>query len=196
MTLSFLLNSLLLGVGLAMDAFSVSLANGLAAPNMRVPKALSIAGTFAAFQAAMPLLGWLCVHAAVETFQSIRPCIPWAALLLLCFIGGKMLYEAKRGKDETAEVPQTLTPGVLLLQGVATSIDALSVGFTVAHYGTGMAVACASLIAAVTFVICLCGVALGKRFGTRFVGKAAVVGGLILIGIGLEIWIKGVFFAS
>ncbi|MBR6313227.1 MAG: manganese efflux pump [Clostridia bacterium] len=196
MTLSFLLNSLLLGVGLAMDAFSVSLANGLSEPKMRVPKALGIAGTFALFQAAMPLLGWLCVHAAVETFQSIQPFIPWAALILLCFIGGKMLWEAKKGKDETAEAPQTLTLGVLLLQGVATSIDALSVGFTIAHYGMGMALVCASLIAAVTFVICVCGVELGKRFGTRFAGKAEIVGGLILIGIGLEIWIKGVFFAS
>ena len=100
MTLSFILNSLLLGVGLAMDAFSVSLANGLSEPKMRVPKALGIAGCFALFQAAMPLLGWLCVHAAVETFQSIQPFIPWAALILLCFIGGKMLWEAKRERTK------------------------------------------------------------------------------------------------
>ena len=84
---------------------------------------------------------------------------------------------------------------MLLVQGVATSIDALSVGFTIAHYGTGMALVCAALIAAVTFVICVCGVELGKRFGTRFAGKAEIVGGLILIGIGLEIWIKGVFLS-
>ena len=189
-----MLNSLLLGVGLAMDAFSVSLANGLSAPEMRRSRQLTIAGTFAVFQAAMPLLGWFCVHTAVRYFQALQPFIPWAALILLCFIGGKMLWESRKSKAGDEESAAALTMGVLLVQGVATSIDALSVGFTIADYGTGMAVLCAALIAAVTFVICLAGVFLGRRFGTRFAGKAEIFGGLILIAIGLEIWIKGVFF--
>ena len=194
MSLSFIFNSLLLGVGLAMDAFSVSLANGLSESRMLRRKRLAIAGVFALFQAAMPLLGWFCVHTAVHYFSAVQPFIPWAALVLLCFIGGKMLWEARKGKTEADSPAAALTWGVLLLQGVATSIDALSVGFTIADYGAGMAVLCAALIAAVTFVICLCGVHLGRRFGTRFAGKAEILGGLILIAIGLEIWIKGVLF--
>ena len=193
MTLSFLLNSLLLGVGLAMDAFSVSLANGLSEPGMPRHKRLAIAGVFAAFQAAMPLLGWFCVHTAVRYFSAVQPFIPWAALVLLCFIGGKMLWEARKGKPDDAPAA-ALTWGVLLVQGVATSIDALSVGFTIADYGTGLAALCAALIGTVTFAVCLAGVHLGRRFGTRFAGKAEIFGGLILIAIGLEIWIKGVFF--
>lgn len=191
-SLSFILNSLLLGVGLAMDAFSVSLANGLAAPRMHRRTMLLIAGTFALFQAAMPMIGWFLVHTAVQSFQKLQPLIPWAALVLLCFIGGKMLFDARKQQDEDA--PQNeLTGAALLTQGVATSIDALSVGFTIAHYGAAMAAVCSGLIAAVTFVICLGGVLLGRRFGTRLAGKAEVLGGLILIGIGVEIFVKGVF---
>ena len=190
-SLSFIFNSLLLGVGLAMDAFSVSLANGLAAPNMRRRTMVLIAGTFAFFQAAMPMIGWFLVHTAVQTFQKLQPFIPWAALILLCFIGGKMLFDAHKNAG-TDDPPKELTGAALLTQGVATSIDALSVGFTIAHYGTLMAVVCSGLIAAVTFGICLAGVLLGRRFGTKLSGKAAVLGGLILIGIGIEIFVKGV----
>ena len=191
-TLSFILNSLLLGVGLAMDAFSVSLANGLAAPRMHRRTMLLIAGTFALFQAAMPMTGWFLVHTAVQSFQKLQPLIPWAALLLLCFIGGKMLFDARKQQDEDTP-PKALTGISLLTQGVATSIDALSVGFTIAHYGAAMAAVCSGLIAAVTFVICLGGVLLGRKFGTHLAGKAAVLGGLILIGIGVEIFVKGIF---
>lgn len=191
MTLSFFFNSLLLGVGLAMDAFSASLANGLAEPEMRRRKAVAVAGVFALFQAAMPLAGWLCVHTAVRSFRAVQPFIPWAALVLLCFIGGKMLWEARRDK---AGPDAALTGGALLVQGVATSIDALSVGFTIADYGARMAALCAALIGGVTFGLCFAGVHLGRRFGTHLAGKAEIFGGLILIAIGLEIWIKGVFF--
>ena len=84
--------------------------------------------------------------------------------------------------------------GALLLQGLATSIDALSVGFTIADYDAPAALMCAVMIAAVTLVICLGGIVIGKTFGTRLAGKASVLGGVILIVIGLEIWITGVFF--
>ena len=193
-TLELILNSLLLGVGLAMDAFSVSLANGLAEPGMRRRKSAVIAGTFAFFQALMPLLGWLAVHTIVQVFSSLERFVPWVALILLVFLGGKMLLEAKHAKDGDA-APAALTFGALLVQGVATSIDALSVGFTIEHYPLAAALLAAALIAAVTFVLCLLGVFLGKRFGTRFAGGANVLGGVILILIGLEIFIKGVFFS-
>ena len=187
----FFLNSGLLGVGLAMDAFSVSLANGLHDPHMSRRRGTIIAGTFAVFQAAMPMLGWVCVHTIVELFSSFETFIPWIALALLGYIGGKMLMEGIKGEEaeETAE----LSAGALFMQGVATSIDALSVGFTISEYGWLMALVCSLIVATVTFFICEAGLSLGKKFGTKLSGKASILGGVILIGIGLEIFISGVF---
>lgn len=190
--LLFFLNSSLLGVGLAMDAFSVSLANGLNEPSMRKEKMCAIAGVFALFQALMPMIGWICVHTIVQYFKAFEKCIPWIALILLLFIGGKMLIEGiknKNGESEKAKVGIA----ALFIQGVATSIDALSVGFTIAGYGLLMAVVCALIIATITFVICMAGLIIGKKFGTKFANKAAILGGIILIIIGIEIFVTGVF---
>lgn len=186
----FFVNSCLLGVGLAMDAFSVSLANGLNEPRMGVRRMSLIAGVFAFFQFAMPMIGWICVHTIVQYFTFFEKLIPWIALLLLGYIGGGMLKEGLSG--ETDEVKAGVGVKVLLMQGVATSIDALSVGFTIADYGFLMAFVCAMLIAAVTFVICMAGLTLGKKFGTKLAGKASILGGVILIGIGIEIFISGI----
>ena len=190
---SFFFNSILLGVGLAMDAFSVSLANGLRDPGMKPRRMCGIALVFAIFQAVMPLTGWLCVHTIVQYFTAFEKLIPWIALGLLGFIGGKMLKEA-RGEHggEEAEAP-ALTLAGLLVQGVATSIDALSVGFTLADNDLLAALLAAFLIAAVTFVICLGGVCLGKKVGTRLAGKAEILGGVILIFIGIEIFVSSFF---
>lgn len=191
--LVFFTNSLLLGVGLAMDAFSVSMANGLRQPEMSRKRMAGIAGIFAGFQAAMPLAGWVCVHTVLEAFQAFEGIIPWVALGLLGYIGGKMLWEGLRGGEETGAAVPALTLGAVMMQGVATSIDALSVGFTIAEYGMAMALVCAALIAAVTFVLCYAGIGIGKKFGTKLAGKASVLGGVILIAIGLEIFVTGVF---
>lgn len=182
----FFLNSALLGVGLAMDAFSVSLANGLHEPKMSGSRMCGIAGVFAGFQALMPMAGWVCVHTILQYFQAFETLIPWIALGLLGYIGGKMLLEGVRGGEKEAPA---LGLSALLVQGVATSIDALSVGFTIAGYGLVQALVCAAIIAAVTFVICTVGLLIGRRFGTVFAGKASIFGGVILIGIGLEIFI-------
>ncbi len=189
----FFINSILLGVGLAMDAFSVSLANGLNEPFMKKGRMSLIAGVFGGFQAAMPLIGWICVHTIVSYFNSFEKFIPWIALILLLYIGGKMLLEGVKGGDSCDE---SLGLGflALMIQGVATSIDALSVGFTIAEYDFLMALVAAIIIAAVTFVICMVGLFLGKKFGTRFAGKATIIGGIILIGIGIEIFAEGVIF--
>ncbi len=187
----FFFNSVLLGAGLAMDAFSVSLANGLNEPRMRPGRMCRIAGVYAAFQAAMPLIGWVCVHTVVEAFSSFQRYVPWIALGLLVYIGGKMLYDGIHDGPGT-ESTAALGGGALFMQGVATSIDALSVGFTIADEPFPMALVSAVIISAVTFVICAGGLALGKRFGTRFAGKASVLGGLTLIAIGVEIFLKGV----
>lgn len=188
----FFLNSALLGVGLAMDAFSVSMANGLHDPGMSRKRMCIIAGTFGVFQAVMPMTGWICVHTIVEMFSSFETFIPWIALALLGYIGGKMLIEGIRGEE--AEEAAALSAGALFMQGVATSIDALSVGFTIAEYGWLMALAASGIIAVVTFFLCMAGLHIGKEFGTKLSGKASVLGGVILIGIGLEIFISGVFF--
>ena len=190
--LLFICNSVLLGVGLAMDAFSVSLANGLAEPGMRRRKMCGIAGVFGFFQFAMPMIGWICVHTIVGYFQAFEKFIPWIVLALLGYIGGKMLYENIRFGEEQTESAEKTGLATLLLQGVATSIDALSVGFTIADYEWKMALVCSILVAVTTFAVCLCGVCLGKKFGTRLAGKAGILGGTILIVIGLEIFITGI----
>lgn len=190
--LLFICNSVLLGVGLAMDAFSVSLANGLAEPGMRRRKMCGIAGVFGFFQFAMPMIGWICVHTIVGYFQAFEKFIPWIALALLGYIGGKMLYENIRFGEEQTESAEKTGLATLLLQGVATSIDALSVGFTIADYEWKMALVCSILVAVTTFAVCLCGVCLGKKFGTRLAGRAGILGGTILIVIGLEIFITGI----
>ena len=188
----FFLNSVMLGVGLAMDAFSVSMANGLNEPKMKKSKMCCIAGVFAGFQALMPMVGWICVHTIVQYFRAFEKFIPWVALILLAFIGGKMLVEGIRGDDGDGEKPG-VGFAALLVQGIATSIDALSVGFTIAEYDWLMALTAALIIAAVTFVICMAGLVIGKTFGTKLSNKAQILGGVILIVIGLEIFIKGVF---
>lgn len=191
-SLLFFLNSVLLGVGLAMDAFSVSLANGLHEPHMKRKKMCGIAGVFALFQAVMPMVGWWCVHTILRYFQAFERFIPWIALVMLFYIGSKMLMEGIRNQEGEGEKPE-VGLAALLIQGIATSIDALSVGFTIAEYGLVMAVVCAAIIAVVTFFICMAGLILGKSFGTRFSDKAAILGGVILIVMGLEIFITGVF---
>ena len=190
--LLFFFNSALLGVGLAMDALSVSLANGLNEPGMRKRKMCGIAGVFAGFQALMPMTGWVCVHTIVRYFRSFEKWVPWIALILLLYIGGKMLLDGIRDKEEDAE-KAGVGLAALMIQGVATSIDALSVGFTIAEYEFPMALVCALIIAAVTFVICIGGLILGRRFGTRLGSKASILGGIILIAIGIEIFVTGVF---
>lgn len=187
----FFSTAVLLGAGLAMDAFSVSLANGLHEPCMSKKKTCSIAGVFAFFQALMPMIGWICVHTIVQYFQAFASWIPWIALGLLGFIGGKMLIEGIKNKNEDPCAQGGVGLTALLVQGVATSIDALSVGFTIAEYEWLMALVTAGIIAAVTFGICLAGLYLGKKFGTKLAGKASIFGGVILIAIGLEIFITG-----
>lgn len=185
---TFFFNSILLGVGLAMDAFSVSLANGLNEPMMKKRKMVGVAGIFSIFQFAMPMIGWICVSTIAQYFKAFEKCIPWIALVLLGYIGGKMLYEGIKNRDSGEEKPAVGFAG-LLVQGVATSIDALSVGFTIADYNWIEALLACLLIGVVTFFICFAGITLGKKAGTKLAGKAGIFGGAILIFIGLEIFI-------
>lgn len=180
--------SIALGIALAMDAFSVSMANGLQDTTMSRKKMCMIAGTFAGFQFIMPMAGWVCVTLVKEVFVVFGRLIPWFALILLVFIGGNMLAEGIRGQEYQVE---SLSLRLLLIQGVATSIDALSTGFTTASYDLFRALVSSLIIAGVTFPICIAGVKLGKRFGVRLADKAQVLGGVILIVIGIKICFLG-----
>ena len=187
----FFFNSILLGVGLAMDAFSVSMANGLNEPKMKKNRMCGIAGVFAFFQFLMPMVGWICVRTIVQYFKMFEKFIPWIALFLLLYIGGSMLMEGIKGEEEAEH--QGVGLKALIVQGIATSIDALSVGFTIADYGFLMAFVCSVIIAIVTFFICVGGLQIGKTVGTKLSNKAAILGGVILIFIGIEIFVTGVF---
>lgn len=203
MSTELLITSVLLGVGLAMDAFSVSIANGLADSGMNKGRMFSIAGTFAGFQFMMPMIGWLLVTEAARLFKWFSPLIPWIALILLLIIGGGLLKDgieelrdSKTGTAEADKLSDTAKLGfwALMMQGVATSIDALSVGFTTAAYNSMQALVSSLIIGVVTLFICLAGLRIGRRLGTLLAGRASILGGIILIGIGIEIWVKGVFF--
>ena len=208
--LLLLFNSIMLGFGLAMDAFSVSLANGFADSRMSQKKRVEIAGTYALFQFAMPVIGFFLVHNASNLFLGFQKFIPWIALILLAVIGSKMLIEGcldrkaemkcegnhDCGKCDIKECRKygidpdagAVSNKVLIMQGIATSIDALSVGFTISKYTYGQVFVSAGIIAVVTYAVCHVGLKLGITFGTRLASYAKIIGGLILIGIGIEVF--------
>ena len=190
--MEFIIVSLFLGFGLAMDACAVSMTNGFTEPQMKMRKTILIAIMFGFFQGFMPLIGYAIGATIIEYIEEF---IPWIALALLCFIGGKMIVEAVKenaGEENKEDKIKGLTFKALIIQSIATSIDALSVGLTIADYTLTKAITCASIIAVVTFLVSFIAVFLGKKFGTRFGNKAEIIGGIILILIGLEIFITGI----
>lgn len=189
----FFVQSIMLGVGLAMDAFSVSMANGLNYPCINKLKSFRIALVFAIFQGIMPLIGWFCVSSMVEAFSFFQPAIPYIALVLLCYIGISMIREGMKGKCCEETQLKGLGFSALAVQGIATSIDALSAGFTISEYSTLQAVVSSTIIALVTLVICFAGVEIGKKFGNKIAGKSSILGGVILLLIGLKIFISEIF---
>lgn len=189
MNVQFFINSSLLGVGVAMDAFSVSLANGLNEPKMSKRKLFSVSGLFSFFQAIMPLIGYMCIHSVLKRFTMLAKIVPWIAFVLLLFLGGQMIYEGIKKKDEKQQ--KILSIGGWILEAIATSIDALSVGFTIASYSFIMALTSSLIIFIIAFVICVIGFVIGKKFGNVLSNKATIFGGIILIIIGIEIFILG-----
>ena len=182
-----------IGAAYAMDAFSVSLANGLNEPKMKKRKMAGIAGVFSAFQFVMPMIGWICVTTIARQFAVFEKFIPWIALALLGYIGGKMLIEGIKNRNSCSIEKPDVGIGALLVQGIATSIDALSGGFTISHYGLTEALLSCLVIGLVTFVICFAGIIIGRKSGTCLAGKAGILGGAILIAIGLKIFIESWF---
>ena len=187
-----------LGFSLAMDAFSVSLANGLHEPRMKLPRVALIAGTFAIFQGLMPLIGWISVTTVEHYFNAISVIVPWIAFGLLGFIGGKMIYDGIKCKDCDDCECGKLTLGMLMVQGIATSIDAMSGGVTMAanemiDYQLPDVLVSVAIIAALTLVICTAGIYIGKAFGTKLANKASIFGGAILVIIGIFILVSSFF---
>ncbi|MCD8329831.1 MAG: manganese efflux pump MntP family protein [Lachnospiraceae bacterium] len=185
----FLLHSLLLGTGLAMDAFSVSLADGLREPRMERRKTFFIAGLFAGFQFLMPLIGWVCLHTILEMFRIFAIWIPRLAPFLLLCLGADMIHE--KNSCETLS-PLQADLRQILTQGAATSVDALSAGFTLADCEFPAAMTCCLIIAGITFFLCLSGLQLGRRFRTKLSGHASLLGGAILIFLGVRLFLEAI----
>lgn len=178
------LELLLIAVGLSMDAFAVSVCKGLAMPRTNGKRAGVIALFFGGFQAIMPFLGW----ALGRRFeQYIAAMDHWIALVLLAFIGAKMILEAVRGTEEGCEERMDIKE--LFALSVATSIDALAVGVTFAFLQVQI-VPAISLIGVTTFLLSLLGVWVGRKFGGRLMQKAQIAGGVILILIGLKVFLE------
>ena len=188
----FIVNSILLGIALSADAFSLSVVNGINYPHIKYSKTIQIAGLFALFQALMPMSGWFLTNTVMKYFKILQKLIPWVSQFFLFYLGIKMITDNREGNtiDPTAV---GLTIFTLLIQAVATSIDALLVGFTIAPYSLMKALVCSVIIAAVTFVVCFLGVQGGKEIGLKLVGKASVLGGIVLILIAVEHFLKLIF---
>lgn len=180
----------LIGVGLSMDAFAVSICKGLNMKKINYKHALIIGGFFGGFQALMPLLGWALGSRFEQYIESVDH---WIAFILLAFIGGKMVYESiKDGDDDEESSHQDkLDIKELFMLAVATSIDALAVGVTFAFLEVSI-LPSITLIGITTFVISVGGVVIGNRFGSKYKNKAEIAGGMILILIGLKILLEGV----
>ena len=184
-----------LAIALSIDAMVVSFSQGLIFKVQKRKTSLILAFFLGFFQFLMPMIGWVCVHTVLFYFSSLQKIVPWIALVLLLYIGGKMLIEAFTEKESSEKNVTFLTYKILVIQGIATSIDALSVGFTISDYNLIKAIITSIEIAIVTFLLCVLALFLGRKVGTKLAGKAGILGGIILIFIGIEIFIKGVFLS-
>ena len=179
----------LIGVGLAMDAFAVSICKGLAMRRMNYKKAIIIAGFFGVFQALMPALGYVLGTTFANKIAAIDH---WIAFILLALIGANMIKEALSSDDDECQ-DDSLRLGDLIMLSIATSIDALAVGITFAFFNVSLLLS-VSMIGIITFIICVIGVKVGNVFGEKYKSKAELAGGLILIVMGAKILIDHLFF--
>ena len=179
---------IILAIGLSMDSFSVSLSNGLSIRNLPFRKSLIIASILAFFHALMPFLGWLSGIGFKDYIEEIDH---WIAFVLLSFIGGKMLYEGLTQKFN--DTIKDLKISILIVQAIATSIDAFTVGLSFAFFEVNI-LSSILIISGTTFVFSLLGLFLGKKLGKKIGNKAEIFGGLVLIGIGVKILIEHLFF--
>ncbi len=178
-----LLTIIFIAFGLAMDAFAVSIASGAAYKKLHIVHTLRIAIFFGAFQAIMPLIGFFAGQSSLKYIQNWDH---WISFAILSFVGIKMIYEAFQ-LEETTKNPAKID--VLLILALATSLDALAVGFTLSLIDLNILIEIA-IIGIVTFILSLAGVEIGKKAGHLFDRKVEIFGGAILIAIGLKILIQ------
>jgi len=178
-----ILSFLLLGASLSMDALAIAVSTGICVPHLRKRDALKLALYFGGFQALMPAVGWV-LGSTVSVF--IAAFDHWIAFGLLAVIGVKMIIDAVKKKEDGYCPTDMLSHKVLFTMAIATSIDALAVGISLAIVNAPIAIG-AAIIGLTTFAICFAGAIFGKKLGTAFEQKAAVIGGLVLIGIGIKI---------
>lgn len=182
----------MLAFGLSMDACAVAMTNGMCYRNIRKGWTVAVGACFGIMQGLMPLLGYFLGHFFSDIISAFDHYI---ALILLGFIGGKMIWEALHPEEEAAAAEESLTWKLLLLQGIATSIDAMAVGVSFAALPDIHILPSAGLICGVTWVLSCIGVLLGKRFGALLNNKAQILGGVILIGIGVKIFVEHMWFS-
>ena len=178
----------LVGVGLSMDAFAVSICKGLKSRTFKISHCISIALYFGIFQALMPTLGFFLGSRFADKVNAFAP---WIAFFLLCIIGGNMLKEACSKDEIDDDSFDVLDHKELFLMAVATSIDAFAVGISFALLGGVNLALSVSLIGITTFVISFAGVVVGNKFGAKYKEKAEMIGGIILILIGLKVLLEG-----
>ena len=179
----FYLNSLLLGIGLAVDAFIIALGNGMNGIGGR--RGSVVATLLAVFQFAAVMAGWVIAYTAHELCGWIVKVFSWTAVAVFLYMGIKMFMSAVRKNEQNESV--ACGAAAILLQCAAASVDALTVGFTVEEYGALAALICSAIIAAVTFTLYVCGHFLGKRFGVKLGKTASIVGGIAFVAIAVEI---------
>ncbi|MDD5952491.1 MAG: manganese efflux pump MntP family protein [Oscillospiraceae bacterium] len=191
-----ILSLLGIAVGLSMDAFAVSIANGAACKTLRPAFALKLGIAFGLFQALMPMIGWLIGWVGEVIITSVDH---WIALLLLGFLGVKMIWEAVRHKDEETESRDDIPLRTLLVLAIATSIDALATGIllpsAVGAANVWLMLLSVAIIGCVTFCFCVPGAYIGKKFGNLLSSKAEIFGGAVLIAIGIKIFVEHMFFS-
>lgn len=178
-----LLEALLIALGLAMDAFSVSVVQGMESKEHRVTNGLVMAGSFGIFQSLMPIIGWI---AGLQLIDLISGFDHWVAFILLAFVGGKMIYGSRSTQEKGSP---KISASVLLVLSVATSIDALAVGLSFSLLSVSIA-APVLIIGVVAFILSFLGFYFGSNIGRMFDNKIQILGGLILIGIGIKILLE------
>ena len=184
----YIIDALLLGITLALDAFSVSMVYGAKYQKLNLGYSLIIVLTFGILQTLMPFISWSLIHYLSEKILIISKISPYISLILLTYIGIKMIIN----KDDEDKV-NDINYSAVLMAGIATSIDALSVGFTFSNYNFNVVIVEVIIIGLITSIICLIGVYLGKRGGYLLGKKVPTIGGIVLILVGIKIFISGVF---
>lgn len=185
--LAFYLRNILIGIGLSMDSGAVCIANGLEDPSITKRKMVSISILFGFVQGILPFLGFFIGHLILPV---IKPLLPYLSCFIMSFLGVQMLIEGFKKKEKNHQIQ--LSFKTLFMQAIATSIDSLSIGIMFAQNQFVEMLFAAGIFAIVTVVICLLALLFGKRFGYHFGKKAMIVGGIILMGIGIEILLKGI----